>query len=92
MKLKLIKGGDKMNTKLLENILTKEQREIGLSLDEMDDHFIAVRFKGNIARDFLTGNPLIFNATKVTVETLQHETDQQLEWSRSGITFERRIE
>lgn len=74
-----------MNTKLLENILTKEQREIGLSLDEVDDHFIAVRFKGNIARDFISGNPLIFNATKVTVETLQHEAHQWLNWMNSGI-------
>lgn len=75
-----------MNAQYLNQFLTKEQREFGLSIDEMDDHFLAIKYKDSVVRNF-TGNPLIFNASKVSIETIQNEATQWLNWMRSGISF-----
>lgn len=67
---------------MLENVLTKEQREAGLYLGE-DEDIVYLLKKGKVA-------PLAtFSAAGATIEAILHEADQQLEWHRSGITFEK---
>lgn len=64
---------------ILSQVLTKDHRDAGLSIDE-DDHLLYLRDKtGKILR--------VFWAASATPTAVLHEANQALEWQRSGVTF-----
>ncbi len=65
---------------LLDKVLTPEHRAEGLYLIETRDYLFLKR-GGKVQA--------VFSVKVATFESIQHEADQQLEWLRSGITFER---
>lgn len=69
-----------MLNKILTKLLRQEHRDIGLTLEEDEDFVYLVRAGHTVAT---------FSATGATIESIIREADQHLEWSRSGITFEK---
>jgi hypothetical protein len=65
---------------ILPSILKPEHKAVGLYLEE-DDHLVYLKDKD--------GKVLAYwSASGVTIAEIQHEADQQLEWSKAGIAFE----
>lgn len=69
-----------MLKEILSKILKLEHRNIGLTLEENEDFVYLVKNGHTIA---------VFSSRGATIEEVLHEADQQLEWNRSGITFEK---
>jgi hypothetical protein len=64
----------------MNGILSKKHIEAGISLEE-DDHTIMLKQRGEIKAVF---------SIHATLESIIHEADQMVEWSKSGISFDRR--
>ena len=68
---------------LLDRVLRQEHKDAGLYLIETED-FLFLKKKGKVLATF--------SAVGATIESIQHEADQILNWDRSGITFEKGAE
>ena len=67
---------------MIANILTKEQQSAGFYL-EQDDHTVYLMKSGQV-------EPLaLFNATSVTIETLQWQAEQYLQAEKCGVSYEK---
>ncbi len=69
-----------MEKRIVKGILTKEQMAAGTYLVQ-DDHAVYLMKQEKCLA--------VFSATGATVLDIRKEADQILEWTRSGITFER---
>ena len=61
----------------ISNILTKEQREAGLTLEE-DVFEVTLRLGDKVIAVF---------GPSALIEHIRYTADQAIEWKRSGITF-----
>jgi hypothetical protein len=65
---------------ILDVILRKQHREVGLYLDE-DEHNLFLKLKGQVC-------PLcVWSATGATVSDILEQADQHYNWIKSGIEF-----
>lgn len=69
-----------MNAILLNKILSKEQKEFGLYLEE-DDHNILLKKRGELL-------PVAVFSRHAAVETIQQEAQQALCEATNGVTYE----
>ena len=66
---------------ILSGILTREQQDHGLTLEE-DDHNLFLMHRGEVA-------PLaVWTARMATITDIVNEAYQHLQWHRSGVSIE----
>ncbi len=67
---------------ILDSILTKRQKEAGYYVTEWVDHLELRR----------GGNKLVsYPCQSVTIDQIRHDADQEIEWGKSGVVFERKV-
>ena len=72
-----------MLKEILGKLLKPEHSAIGLTLEEDEDFVYLIKNGHTLA---------IFSSKNVTIQSIIQEADQHLEWSRSGITFEKEVD
>ncbi len=68
---------------ILDSVLTKRQKDAGF-------YFLT----GESYRIYLMRDNRVINHypfEKVTIDQIRHDADQELNWTSSGITFERKV-